>query len=439
MESRPGPGVATEAMTADLLAAAALYLPGGSVWQWTLPADFAFIVDRGEGSRILSTQGRSYIDYVMSSGPLLLGHAHPAIVRAVQEQVTKGTAYHWLSVPTVRLAEALCRAVPCAEKVRFVSTGTEATMFAMRMARVLTRRERILKFEGGFHGLHDYAMVSNMRAGQAPFPTPIPDIGGIPKGSLDSVLVAPFNDLPATEDILARYAQEIAAVIVEPLQRTIRPEPGFLAGVRELTRRHGIVLIFDEVVTGFRLAHGGAQEFYGVVPDLATYGKALTCGFPLAAIAGKADLMETANPGLKGTMDYACLSGTLSGNPIACAAGLAALAELAKPGVYDRLAFIGRRLREGMAEIAASQGVPMQVLGEGPIAQPYFMDQRIRVRQESDLRTADGKRAVRLGLELINRGIFVVPGAKMYLSLAHTDADLDETLAAFADALKASA
>ena len=437
METRTGP--AMDAMTADLLAAAALYLPGGSVWQWTLPADLAFIVERGEGSRIYSTQGRSYIDYVMSSGPLLLGHAHPAIVQAVQAQVTKGTSYHWLSVPTVRLAEGICKAVPCAEKVRFVSTGTEATMFAMRMARVLTRREKILKFEGGFHGLHDYAMISNMRAGRAPFPTPIPDIGGIPKGSVDTVLVAPFNDLPATEDVVARYAQEIAAIIVEPLQRTIRPEPGFLAGVRELASRHGIVLIFDEVVTGFRLAHGGAQEFYGVVPDLATYGKALTCGFPLAAICGKADLMETANPALKGTMDYACLSGTLSGNPIACAAGVAALAELATPGVYGRLALIGRRLREGMAEIAARQGVPMQALGEGPIAQPYFMDPRVTVRRESDLKTADGKRAVRLGLELIKRGIFVVPGAKMYLSMAHSDADLEETLAAFAEALKASA
>jgi glutamate-1-semialdehyde 2,1-aminomutase len=277
-----------------------------------------------------------------------------------------------------------------------------------------------------------------MRAGQAPYPTPIPDIGGIPKGSVDSVLIAPFNDLPATEDIVARHGQEIAAIVVEPLQRTIGPEPGFLAGARELTRRHGIVLIFDEVVTGFRLAHGGAQEFYGVVPDLATYGKALTCGFPLAAICGKADLMETANPALKDTIDYACLSGTLSGNPIACAAGVAALAELARPGVYDRLALIGRRLRDGMAEIAARQGVPMQVLGEGPIAQPYFMNPSVRVRQESDLKTADGKRAMRLGLELIKRGIFVVPGAKMYLSLAHSDADLDETLAIFAEALEAS-
>lgn len=423
----------------DLLAIASQYLPGGSVWQWTLPPELAFVVERGEGSRLYDTQGREFIDYVMSSGPLLLGHAHPAIVAAVQDQVGKGSSYHWLSAPTLRLAEQVCTAVPCAEKIRFVSTGTEATMFAIRIARVFTRREKILKFEGGFHGIHDYAMIGNANAGMVPYPTPIPDIGGIPKGTLDSLLVVPFNDLRATEEVLARYGQEIAAVIVEPLQRTIRPQPGFLPGLRELTARHRIPLIFDEVVTGFRLAYGGAQEFYRVVPDLATYGKALTCGFAMAAICGRADLMETANPARKGTMDFACLSGTLSGNPLASAAGIAALGELSKPGVYARLSALGRRLREGMASIAAQQGVPLQALGEGPIAQPIFIDAQRPILSEGDLRGADGKRAVRLGHELIRRGIFVVPGAKMYLSLAHSEADIGNTLQAFSDALKASA
>ena len=421
----------------DLLASAAQFLPGNSVWQWSLPPDLAFIVERGKGSRIYDTRGRAYIDYVLGSGPLLLGHAHPAIVRAVQAQMAKGSTYHWLSEPTVRLAQLVCEAVPCGEKVRFVSTGTEATLFAIRMARVFTRREKVLKFEGGWHGLHDYAMIGNWRPGAAPYPTPVPDIGGIPKGVLESVLIAPFNDLATTEDILARYGQEIAAVIVEPLQRAISPQPGFLPGLRELTRRHGIVLVFDEVVTGFRLAYGGAQEFCGVVPDLATYGKAVTCGFSLGAICGRTDVMETANQARKGTPDYACLSGTLSGNPLACAAGIAALGELRKSGVYERLGAIGRRLREGMADIAARQGVPLQALGEGPIAQPVFIDPKRRVTADRDLRQADGKRATRLGLELVRRGIFVVPGAKMYLSLAHSDADIESTLSAFADALKA--
>jgi glutamate-1-semialdehyde 2,1-aminomutase len=429
----------SDSRTNELLADAAQYLPGGSTWQWSLPPELSFIAERGEGSTLYDTRGRAFIDYVMGSGPLLLGHAHPAIVQAVQAQIGMGSTYHCLSEPTVRLARRLCEAIPCGEKVRFVSTGTEATMMAIRVARVFTHREKVLKFEGGFHGLHDYVMIGNWKPGVAPFPTPVPDIAGIPKGAVDSVLVAPFNDLDTTEEVLVRHAQEIAAVIVEPLQRTIRPQPGFLQGVRDLTARHRIPLIFDEVVTGFRLAYGGAQEFYHVVPDLATYGKAMTCGFAMAAICGRSDLMETANPARKGTDGFACLSGTLSGNPLASAAGLAALAELSKPGVYDRLHAIGRHLREGMAAIAARQGVPLQALGEGPIAQPVFIDPSRPIVQEQDLRGADGKRAIRLGYELLRRGIFVVPGAKMYLSLAHSDADIEKTLTAFSEALQATA
>jgi len=423
----------------ELLVDAAQYLPGGSTWQWALPPDLEFIVERGEGCRLYDTRGRSYIDYVMSSGPLLLGHAHPAIVRAVQTQMAKGSSYHCMSEPTVQLAKLVCQAIPCAEKMRFQSTGTEATMMAIRMARVFTGREKVLKFEGGFHGLHDYVMVGNWKPGTAPYPTPVPDIAGIPKGTVSSMLVSPFNNLESTEDVLVRYAQEIAAIIVEPLQRAIRPQAGFLQGLRELATRHKVLLIFDEVVTGFRLAYGGAQEFYRVVPDLATYGKAMTCGFPMAAICGRGDVMETANPARKGTPDYACLSGTLSGNPLSCAAGVAALGELAKPGVYVRLHAAGQRLREGMAAIAKQQGVALQALGEGPIAQPVFIDPQRPIVNELDLRGADGKRAVRLGQELVRRGIFVVPGAKMYLSLAHTDADIDDTLNAFSDSLKAVA
>ena len=251
------------------------------------------------------------------------------------------------------------------------------------------------------------------------------------------MLVVPFNDLAATADAIDRYGDEIAAVIVEPLQRAIPPQPGFLAQLREITRRKKIVLIFDEVVTGFRLAYGGAQEFYGVTPDLATYGKALTCGYSLAAIAGRADLMATADPTRKGTLDWACLSGTLSGNPIACAAGVAALTELKRPGVYDRLAALGRMLREGLARVAAGRGVPLQALGEGPIAQPIFIDPAVRVTADHDLRAADGKKATRLGHEFIRRGVFVIPGAKMYISLAHTDADIARTLEVFDEALTA--
>ncbi|HBH02707.1 MAG TPA: aspartate aminotransferase family protein [Candidatus Rokubacteria bacterium] len=423
----------------ELLARAFQYLPGGSSWMWTLPPDVAFVVARGEGSRVWDTRGRAYIDYVLGSGPLLLGHAPPAVVAAVQAQAAKGSTYQWLSEPMIRLAERLCRAVPCARKVRFVSTGTEATMFAIRMARAFTGREKVLKFEGGWHGLHDYALTGTFPWSEAPFPTARPDVGGVPKGALESVLVAPFNDLGTTEEILAVHGRDVAAIIVEPLQRALRPATGFLQGLRALADRHKCLLIFDEVVTGFRLAWGGAQEFYGVLPDLATYGKALTCGYSLAAVCGRADVMDTADPARKGTLDYALLSGTLSGNPLACAAGLAALDELAREGVYPRLARLGRMLREGMAEVAARRGVGLQALGEGPIAQPVFLDPAAPALTERDLRRADGARAGRLGLELIRRGVFVIPGAKLYLSLAHSDADIAETLEAFDQALVASA
>ncbi|MGH7268096.1 MAG: aspartate aminotransferase family protein, partial [Candidatus Rokuibacteriota bacterium] len=284
-----------ETLSRELLATAARYLPGACLGQTALPPELAFVVDHGEGARLVDVRGRVYLDYVLGSGPLLLGHAPPAVVTAVQAQAAKGSTFHWLSEPAIRLAEEVCRAVPCAEQVRFVSTGTEATMFAGRMARAFTRREKILKFEGGWHGLHDYAMVGNWRIpSERPYPSPPPDVGGIPRGALESVLVAPFNDLETTAAVAARHADDLAAIIVEPLQRAIRPRPGFLAGLRELAHRHGALLIFDEVVTGFRLAYGGAQERYGVVPDLAVYGKALTAGFALAAIAGRADVMATA-------------------------------------------------------------------------------------------------------------------------------------------------
>ena len=420
-----------------LVAIAEEYLPGGSTWQWTLPSDVTFIVDRGEGSRLYDTEGRAYIDLAMGSGPLLLGHAHPAVVKAVQEQVEKGSQYHWLSEPMVRLAEAICQAVPCGQKVRFCSTGTEATMLAMRIARVFTRREKILRFDGAWHGLHDYALISSSNSGVSPY-SGQPDVGGIPKGVLDTMLVTRYNDAPNLEKVLARHGSEIAAVIVEPLQRAIPPQSNFLQRLRELTREHGIVLIFDEVVTGFRLAYGGAQSFYGVTADLATYGKALTCGFSLGAICGRDDLMATASPSRKGTMDYACLSGTLSGNPIACAAGVAALAELRRPGVYDNLAALGQRLRAGMVEIALELAVPLQALGEGSIAQPVFIAREQRILSSSDLQSMDVEQATRVRYELIRRGVFVVPDMRMFVSLAHSQADIDMALSIFADALRAT-
>jgi glutamate-1-semialdehyde 2,1-aminomutase len=251
------------------------------------------------------------------------------------------------------------------------------------------------------------------------------------------VLVAPFNDLETTERIAT--GSDLAAIIVEPLQRAIRPRPGFLEGLRQLARRLGALLVFDEVVTGFRLAYGGAQEHYGVVPDLAVFGKALSAGFSLAAIAGRADVMATADPARKGSLDYAALSGTLSGNALACAAGVAALGELRRPGVYPRLHALGERLRSGLARRAARLGVPLQAIGDGPLAQVLFVDPAADLASDRALRAADGGKAARFAVECLRRGIFTLPHTKLYLSLAHTEADVDWTLDAMEEALRAVA
>lgn len=421
----------------ELLGKAGRYFPGGSFGQVLVPADCSFVVSYAEGARLVDTEGRAHLDFVMGSGPLILGHAPAAVVEAVQEQAAKGSTYYWLSEPAIRLAEDIVRAVPCAERVRFVSTGNEGTMFACRIARTFTRREKILKFQGGWHGLHDYAAVGNWRVtSDELYPSPPPDVGGIPRGALDSLLVAPFNDLDATERLVARHARDVAAIIVEPLQRAIRPKPDFLAGLRALTRRHGALLIFDEVVTGFRLAYGGAQEYYGVAPDLAVYGKAVAGGLPLAAIAGRSDVMATADPARKGTLDYAGLGGTLSGNPLACAAGVATLAELRKPGVYPRLHALGERLRRGVAERAAALEIPLQAIGDGPLAQILFVDREVELSSDRAVRAADAGKATRFGHELLRRGLCVVPNAKLYVSLAHTDADIDFALDVMEDALR---
>ena len=332
----------------DLLERAKQRLPGGVLGTSRYADAAAFVVKHGKGSKIYDVSGREYIDYVLASGPLILGHAHPAVVAAVREQIEGGSTYFMVNEPIIELAEEICRAVPCAEQVRFTSTGSEATFFALRVARTYRKRDKILKFEGGYHGANDYAMMSSSPRSPKAFPAAVPDSSGIPQSLEAEVLIAPYNDLGTVEGIIAAHADELAAVIVEPFQRLVPPQPGFLKGLREITRRHGVLLVFDEVVTGFRLAYGGAQEYYGVVPDLAAVGKIVGGGFPLAAVCGSEELMRPFDPQYDGKGDFISQSGTLNGNPIAAVAGLATLAELRKPGAYETLHGTGKRLMAGL-------------------------------------------------------------------------------------------
>jgi glutamate-1-semialdehyde 2,1-aminomutase len=416
-----------------LLEKAVRLLPGGVLGGYSVPRDLSFVVREARGPRLVDVSGREYIDYLLGSGPLVLGHAHPAVVAAVERQLTKGTTYFQLSEPTLELAEEICRAVPCAEQVRFTSSGSEATFFALRVARAFRGREKILKFEGGFHGTHDYSLMSVGPRAPKAYPAPTPDSAGIPHAIQEHVLIAPFNDLAETEAILATHHADLAAVIMEPFQRLIPPDRGFLHGVREITRRFGVPLVFDEIVTGFRFAYGGAQEYYGVVPDLAALGKIVGGGFALAAVVGRGEIMRHLAPELEGSPEFVAQAGTLNGNPIAAAAGLATLAELRRPGTYARLFRTGAHIKAALQDAADAAGVPAQVAGEAPVFEIYFTDRPI-----TDYRatlTADRPRHRAFTDELIRRGVVKAAG-KFYVSLSHGEDEIRQTVEAFTVALR---
>jgi glutamate-1-semialdehyde 2,1-aminomutase len=408
--------------------------PGGVLGSHRSGPGLEFVVREARGPHLWDTDGRRYIDHLLGSGPMLLGHAHPAVIDAVRRRLDRGTTYMLLNEPVIELAEELVRAVPCAEQVRFTSTGTEATFFAVRAARAWRKRDKIMKFEGGYHGSHDYALMSSTPRSPKAFPAPTADSAGIPHVLEGEVLIAPYNDLATVEALLAVHADSLAAVLIEPFQRLIAPAPGFLQGLRKLTERYGIALVFDEVVTGFRFAWGGAQELYGVVPDLAAYGKIVGGGFPLAAVCGRREVMQNFDPRLDGTPDYVSQIGTLNGNPIAAVAGLATLAELRKPGAYARLFATGKRVRDGLADLVRASGLRAQVMGETTVFDIVFTDQP--VTDYRSLMTADGAAMKRFNAECLARGV-LKGQQKMYVSLAHTDADVTRTLEVFARALAA--
>ena len=390
------------------------------------------VIREGRGGRVWDVSGNEYVDFLLGSGPMFIGHAHPEVTEAVLAQVPRGTTFFANNEHGIRLADAIVEAVPCAEQVRFVSSGSEADMYAMRAARAFRKRDRILKFEGGYHGMSDWGLMSLAPKRLANFPQAVPDSAGIPRSVRDEVLVAPFNDLDAARALIAAHHDELGGVIVEPFQRLIPPAPGFLQGLRDITTQYGIPLIFDEVVTGFRFALGGAQSYYGVTPDLCTLGKIIGGGFPLAAIAGRADIMAHFDRGLVGDDGFLMQVGTLSGNPVAAVAGLATIEVLKRPGAYDQAFATGRALMEGIGGMLRQAGLPAQIVGEPPLFDVVYTADPVQ-DYRGTLR-ADAAMQKHFNTQL--RGAGILKGdSKYYVSLAHDQADIDQTLTAFAGAI----
>jgi glutamate-1-semialdehyde 2,1-aminomutase len=426
----------TTARQAALLADAGKYLAGGGLGLFQLPPDLNLVIERGQGSRVWSVAGKEYIDYHLSSSPALLGHAHPAVVEAVAAQLGKGSAFYFLTAPEVALAKRLVEAIPCGEVVHYTGSGTEATFYSLRIARAFTKRNKVLKFEGSWHGMHDYSLWGTVPTSPSDYPHAKPDSVGIPAQAGETVLVTPFNDAARAVEMIERNAADLAAVIVEPLQRVLLPEPGFLQALREVTAKHGIVLVFDEIVTGFRIAWGGAQERYGVVPDVACYGKAMSGGFPMAAVVGRANVMAVLDVRQRPRAEVVWATHTLSRNPIGATAGCAALDALAQPGVYDRLHKTGSRLRAGIVAAGERHGFAVQTPGEDAVFGVRFTARK-PLRTWIDLTTADKELGLRWALEMIRRGILINPNEKIYISIAHTDADVERTLAVADEAFAA--
>lgn len=414
--------------TNDLVEQARRVLPGGSFGN--MPAEV--ILKEGKGGHVFDESGKEYVDFLLGSGPMFIGHAHPEVTAAVQSQVPLGTTFFGNNRHGIALAEAIVDAVPCAEQVRFVCSGTEADLYAMRAARAFRKRDKILKFEGGYHGMSDYALVSLAPKAPGNFPRGSIDSAGIPKSVADEMVVAAFNDIDMVRSLIEEQKDELAGVIVEPFQRLIPPKPGFLQALREVTAEHGIPLIFDEVVTGFRFAYGGAQEYYGVVPDLCTLGKIVGGGFALAAIAGRADIMKHFDRLAMTDDDFIFQVGTLSGNPVAAVAGLATLDVLKRPGTYEDVFANGRRLMDALSELLKKHGIKAQVIGEPPLFDIIFTDQPIK--DYRDTLKADTAILKRFNQALRARGI-MKGDSKYYVSVAHTQADIDHTIGAWDEAL----
>jgi len=388
-------------------------------------------IDRAKGGRLWTADGRELIDFVLSWGPMILGHCDPDVTRAAHEAVDRGSSYGAPCGLEVELAETVRRLMPNLEMLRMVSSGTEATMSALRLARGFTKRDKVVKFEGCYHGHSDSFLA---KAGSGLLTFAIPGTPGVPESTVAHTLLAAYNDLAAVEKLFAAHGQEIACVIVEPVAGNmglVLPEPGFLEGLRELCTKHGALLIFDEVITGFRVARGGAQERYGVMPDLTTLGKIIGGGFPVGAFGGRREIMEHLAP-----VGPVYQAGTLSGNPIAMVAGLALMAELAKPGVYDELERKGARLEAGLRAAVESAGVDAFLTRVGAMACMFFTAEEVRDWPTAS--TSDTDRYARYFRGMLERGIVLAPSQfeATFVGMAHTDADIDAMTSAAAEVLK---
>jgi len=432
MANRPRRGASAAAFDA-----ARKFIPGGvnsPVRAFGAVGGTPIFMASGRGCRLTDIDGNSYVDYVASWGPLILGHAAPEVVAAIQAAAEKGSSFGAPTIAETRLAQLIVGAVPSVEKVRLVNSGTEATMSAIRLARAFTRRDDIVKFEGCYHGHADGLLAA---AGSGAMTFGIPTSPGVPADFARHTLVLPYNDLEAVRGLCSQRDGEIAAIIVEPIAGNmglVPPRPGFLEGLRELTRRHGIVLIFDEVITGFRAAWGGAQALYGVTPDLTTLGKIIGGGLPVGAYGGRAEIMDHIAP-----IGATYQAGTLSGNPIAVAAGLATLERLRDGTVYRRINALCERLCRGLAEAAGRAGVPTHGVGIQSMFCTFFCEGP--VWSYADAKRADTKRYAAFFHGMLDRGFYFAPSQfeTAFISAAHTEADIDATVTAAREVLRAIA
>jgi glutamate-1-semialdehyde 2,1-aminomutase len=388
------------------------------------------VIDRAFGTRLYDVDGREYLDYVCSWGALILGHAHPDVVTAVSEQAGRGTSYGMTSPLEIELGEKITRAVPSVERVRFVSSGTEAAMSAVRLARAFTERDLVIKFEGCYHG-HSDGFLSEAGSGLATLG--IAACPGVPEAFARLTLNTPYNDLSSVENLFRQHAGKLAAIIVEPVAANmgvVEPALGFLQGLREITKREGALLIFDEVITGFRMAYGGAQSVYKIDPDLTVLGKIIGGGLPVAAYGGKRHIMERVAP-----LGPVYQAGTLSGNPLAMRAGLATLPKLEAPKFYEVVNRRSLRLAEGLRNALQEAKVPGQVNIAGSLLTLFFCDRPIK--NYADAKKSDTVKFAKFFQAMLERGIFLPPSQyeALFVSAAHTEADIDHTITAARESL----